>query len=142
MNEKRTGKFLRQVEHIRGHLWHRYVHVLMVCNSYSYIYNDEHSLTLQLLLSSWWWPVSPQWYRSHQERSKSKIISTFGNNKTKWHKQNIQNPLRDRFNPSALMCAVPKPGPGLFPRHMSGYFLCSVKRWDMNVCFVDIDSTV
>jgi hypothetical protein len=30
----------------------------------------------------------------HQVRSKSKIISTFGNNKTKWHKQNIQNPLR------------------------------------------------
>jgi hypothetical protein len=24
MNEERTGKFLRQVEHIRGHLWHRY----------------------------------------------------------------------------------------------------------------------
>jgi len=24
MNEERTGKFLRQVEHIHGHLWHRY----------------------------------------------------------------------------------------------------------------------
>ena len=24
MNEERTGKCLRQVEHIRGHLWHRY----------------------------------------------------------------------------------------------------------------------
>ena len=24
MNEERTGKYLRQVEHIRGHLWHRY----------------------------------------------------------------------------------------------------------------------
>ena len=24
MNEERTGKSLRQVEHIRGHLWHRY----------------------------------------------------------------------------------------------------------------------
>jgi len=24
MNEKRTGKHLRQVEHIRGHLWHKY----------------------------------------------------------------------------------------------------------------------
>jgi len=24
MNEERTGKFLRQVEHIYGHLWHRY----------------------------------------------------------------------------------------------------------------------
>jgi len=23
MNEDRTGKFLRQVKHIRGHLWHR-----------------------------------------------------------------------------------------------------------------------
>jgi hypothetical protein len=22
MNEERTGKYLRQVEHIRGHLWH------------------------------------------------------------------------------------------------------------------------
>ena len=24
MNEERTGKCLRQVKHIRGHLWHRY----------------------------------------------------------------------------------------------------------------------
>ena len=24
MNEERTGKCLRQVEHIRGHLWQRY----------------------------------------------------------------------------------------------------------------------
>ena len=24
MNEERTGKYLQQVEHIRGHLWHRY----------------------------------------------------------------------------------------------------------------------
>ena len=24
MNEEMTGKCLRQVEHIRGHLWHRY----------------------------------------------------------------------------------------------------------------------
>jgi len=24
MNEERTRKGLRQVEHIRGHLWHRY----------------------------------------------------------------------------------------------------------------------
>ena len=24
MNEERIGKCLRQVEHIRGHLWHRY----------------------------------------------------------------------------------------------------------------------
>jgi hypothetical protein len=24
VNEERTGKCLRQVEHIRGHLWHRY----------------------------------------------------------------------------------------------------------------------
>ena len=24
MNEEWTGKCLRQVEHIRGHLWHRY----------------------------------------------------------------------------------------------------------------------
>jgi Ni,Fe-hydrogenase III large subunit len=24
MNEERTGKCLLQVEHIRGHLWHRY----------------------------------------------------------------------------------------------------------------------
>jgi len=24
MNEKRTGKYIRQVEHIRGQLWHRY----------------------------------------------------------------------------------------------------------------------
>jgi hypothetical protein len=24
MNEERTGRCLRQVEHIRGHLWHRY----------------------------------------------------------------------------------------------------------------------
>ena len=24
MNEERTGKCLRQVEHIRGHLWHRH----------------------------------------------------------------------------------------------------------------------
>jgi len=24
MNEESTGKCLRQVEHIRGHLWHRY----------------------------------------------------------------------------------------------------------------------
>ena len=26
MNEERTGKCLRQVEHIRGHLRHRYTH--------------------------------------------------------------------------------------------------------------------
>ena len=24
MNEERIRKYLRQVEHIRGHLWHRY----------------------------------------------------------------------------------------------------------------------
>jgi len=24
MNEEMTGKWLRQVEHIRSHLWHRY----------------------------------------------------------------------------------------------------------------------
>jgi len=24
MNEERTEKYLRQVEHIRGHLWNRY----------------------------------------------------------------------------------------------------------------------
>jgi len=24
MNEERTGKYLQQVEHIRGHLWHTY----------------------------------------------------------------------------------------------------------------------
>jgi len=24
MNDERTGKGLRQVEHTRGHLWHRY----------------------------------------------------------------------------------------------------------------------
>jgi len=24
MNEERTGEYLRQVEHIHGHLWHRY----------------------------------------------------------------------------------------------------------------------
>ena len=24
MNENRTGKFLRQVKHIRGHLWHMF----------------------------------------------------------------------------------------------------------------------
>ena len=24
MNEERTGKCLRQVEHIRGHLWHNF----------------------------------------------------------------------------------------------------------------------
>ena len=37
MNEERTGKCLRQVEHIRGHLWHRYsitVNQVQVLNSY------------------------------------------------------------------------------------------------------------
>ena len=24
MNEERIGKYLRQVQHLRGHLWHRY----------------------------------------------------------------------------------------------------------------------
>ena len=35
MNEERTGKCIRQVEHIRGHLWHRYsitVNQVMVAN--------------------------------------------------------------------------------------------------------------
>jgi hypothetical protein len=31
MNEERIGKWLRQVEHIRGHLWHRYS--VTVCES-------------------------------------------------------------------------------------------------------------
>ena len=37
MNEERTGKCLRQVEHIRGHLLHRYsitINQVQVLNSY------------------------------------------------------------------------------------------------------------
>jgi hypothetical protein len=30
MNEERTGKCLRQTEHCRGHLWHRYSMVMVV----------------------------------------------------------------------------------------------------------------
>ena len=30
MNEEKAGKCVRQVEHIRGHLWHRYSKTMMV----------------------------------------------------------------------------------------------------------------
>jgi hypothetical protein len=42
MNEERTGKCLRQVEHIRGHLWHRY----------SITVNQVMVATVKL--SKWW----------------------------------------------------------------------------------------
>ena len=42
MNEERTGKCLRQVEHIRGHLWHRY----------SITVNQVMVATIKL--SKWW----------------------------------------------------------------------------------------
>ena len=35
MNEESTGKYLRQVEHIRGHLWNRYsiaINQVIVCD--------------------------------------------------------------------------------------------------------------
>jgi len=42
MNEERTGKCLRQMEHIRGHLWQRY----------SITVNQVMVATLKL--SKWW----------------------------------------------------------------------------------------
>jgi hypothetical protein len=42
MNEERTGKGLQQVEHIRGHLWHRY----------SIAVNQVMVATVKL--SKWW----------------------------------------------------------------------------------------
>jgi hypothetical protein len=49
MNEERTGKCLRQVEHIHGHLWHRYsITVNQVMVATVKLYN----LWLQLFCSS------------------------------------------------------------------------------------------
>jgi hypothetical protein len=42
MNKERIGKWLRQVEHIRGHLWYRY----------SVMVNQVMVATLKLL--KWW----------------------------------------------------------------------------------------
>jgi len=46
MNEEMTGKFLRQVEHIRGHLGHRY----------SITVNQVMVATVKL--SNWWLQLS------------------------------------------------------------------------------------
>jgi hypothetical protein len=42
MNEENTGKRLRQVEHIRGHLWHRYSITV------------NHVMVVTAKLSKWW----------------------------------------------------------------------------------------
>ena len=42
MNEERTGKFFRQVDHIRGHLWHIYSIAV------------NHVVVATVKLSKWW----------------------------------------------------------------------------------------
>jgi hypothetical protein len=46
MNEERIWKYLRQMEHIRGHLWH----------SYSLTVNQVMVATVKL--SMWWFPLN------------------------------------------------------------------------------------
>jgi len=43
MNKEMTGKYLRQMEHIRGHLWHRYS-----------------------MYQSWWRPYNIRWLQLNQ----------------------------------------------------------------------------
>jgi hypothetical protein len=48
MNEERTGEWLRQTEHIRGHLWHRYsiaVNQVMVATAYNFEVKVFNNLT-------------------------------------------------------------------------------------------------
>jgi hypothetical protein len=51
MNEERTGKCLRQVEHIRGHLWHRYS-ITVNLGHWRVSLVEQELLTLSELLSS------------------------------------------------------------------------------------------
>ena len=44
MNEEGTGKCLRQMEHIRGHFWHRYsvaLNQVMVATVLTNVENDD-----------------------------------------------------------------------------------------------------
>ena len=81
MNEERTGKCLRQVQHIRGHLWHRH---FVAANQV---------MVATIKLSKWWLHFTlnlmindlyPSWYICNQLtcnigmiRKRKKILSNY-----------------------------------------------------------------
>jgi hypothetical protein len=52
VNEERTGKCLRQVEYIRGHLWHRYS---IAVNQVMVVTAQFSKWWLQLFIPGFWW---------------------------------------------------------------------------------------
>jgi hypothetical protein len=60
MNEERTGKLLRQVEHTRGHLWQIF-------------HNVQQVMVTTVTLSKWWLQLSQDW-----DRCLSFCIFSFG----------------------------------------------------------------